>query len=309
MNRAQSLFWMLMGSGVLLAALLIGASARLLLLTVDKAASPTWPGVHWCLAIISGSAALDEFLLLGFLAVLPLLLVLASASLVHQVLATRHLLRALSAVPRSAPDPAHATMIAGLGLAGRVDFAAAREPFAFCHGLVRPRICVSTGLVELLTNVELEAVLIHEGHHLRSYDPLRMWLARAVGQALFFLPIASHLHHGFMAAKELAADAAAIRTQGSTYPLASALYRLVTCRPCQAAPALAIAGVVEDINTRIKFLLDPRTEPQFSLSVRAIATSILMPLLAIFVITHPGMAEITAHVHAVAAESRAYCVI
>ena len=39
-------------------------------------------------------------------------------------------------------------------------------------GSLIPRICLSTGLMALMSEAELEAVLLHERYHLRSRDPL-----------------------------------------------------------------------------------------------------------------------------------------
>ena len=54
---------------------------------------------------------------------------------------------------------------------------ASDEVLCFCIGLLRPRIVVSTGLVELLDQAELEAVLAHEASHQRRRDPMRLMVA------------------------------------------------------------------------------------------------------------------------------------
>jgi hypothetical protein len=53
--------------------------------------------------------------------------------------------------------------------------------FAFCLGLVSPRIYVSEGLLQLLDAHELAAVLHHEAAHLRRRDPLRLFLSELLG--------------------------------------------------------------------------------------------------------------------------------
>jgi Zn-dependent protease with chaperone function len=95
---------------------------------------------------------------------------------------------------------------------------------AFCAGLLRPQVYVSTGALEALQPSELEAVLAHERHHRRRQDPLRIALGRVLARALFFLPVVAQLHARYCAMAELAADDTAIATTpGGSRTLASAL--------------------------------------------------------------------------------------
>jgi len=98
------------------------------------------------------------------------------------------------------------------------------EPRAFCAGLLRPQIFLSTGTLRQLRDDELEAVLAHEEHHRRRRDPLRIAVARVFAHAFFFLPILRRLSDRYCAMAELAADDAAVRTaRGGGATLASAL--------------------------------------------------------------------------------------
>jgi Zn-dependent protease with chaperone function len=47
------------------------------------------------------------------------------------------------------------------------------DPVAYCLGLLRPRVVVSSGLLERLDCPSLKAVLEHEASHRRRRDPLR----------------------------------------------------------------------------------------------------------------------------------------
>lgn len=113
--------------------------------------------------------------------------------------------------------------------------------YAYCAGLLRPRIWVSRGAVRRLRARELEAVLWHESYHLRRYDPLRIVIGRVIAAALFALPAIAALQERFEVAKELAADEIAIRAQGGPEALASALYQLSRHQP-PFAPAEVAAG-------------------------------------------------------------------
>jgi Zn-dependent protease with chaperone function len=111
---------------------------------------------------------------------------------------------------------------------------------AFCGGLLRPQIYISTGALAMLSGMELEAVLAHERHHRRRRDPFRIAIGRVIARALFFLPGAGLLHKRYCAMAELAADDFAIRSQaGGSRALASALLAFTTQR--KPAEAVGIA--------------------------------------------------------------------
>ena len=99
-------------------------------------------------------------------------------------------------------------------------------PQAFCAGLRRPRIYVSTGVLGRLGAEELDAVLAHEAEHMRRRDPLRLWATRVAAEACFFLPAVRTLGRRCEALAELAADEAAIERPGGRRALASALLAL-----------------------------------------------------------------------------------
>ena len=80
------------------------------------------------------------------------------------------------------------------------------EPRAFCAGLLRPRVYVSTGAVALLDEPALMAVLAHERYHAQRHDPLRLAAGRVLARAVFFLPGLHDLARRQQALAELSAD-------------------------------------------------------------------------------------------------------
>ncbi len=84
------------------------------------------------------------------------------------------------------------------------------RPRAFCAGLLRPRVYVSSGAVALLDEAGLEAVLAHERHHARRHDPLRLATSRVLARALFFVPGLGQLIEHQQALAELSADEGAM---------------------------------------------------------------------------------------------------
>ncbi len=154
-------------------------------------------------------------------------------------------------------DPALQPLLARLHLTGRVDLVQAATPLAFCYGLLWPRICLSTGLVRVLTEAELTALLWHERYHLLRRDPLKVALGRAGAGAFFFLPVVQALYSRYLLAKEVDADAYACQQQGSAEPLTDALCVLIDLRDAGAADASPpqAAGATDALEVRIAELL------------------------------------------------------
>lgn len=80
------------------------------------------------------------------------------------------------------------------------------RPLAFCAGLLRPRVYISTGALAVLDGPALHAVLRHEQHHARCHDPLRLAVGRVLTRSLFFVPGITTLARDQQSLAELAAD-------------------------------------------------------------------------------------------------------
>lgn len=127
-------------------------------------------------------------------------------------------------------------------------------PHAFCVGWLHPRIYVSQGALNLLDAAEREAVFAHELHHAGLRDPMRLLLARSLGEGLFFLPLLRRLAGRYEALAELAADEAAVKAGSGPQPLASALLAFDT-HPSPAVVGIAPERVDSLLGERIRFEL------------------------------------------------------
>lgn len=158
---------------------------------------------------------------------------------------------------RTADLPAEDLVPGDLGLGGRVDLCDRPEAFAFCHGYLRPRLCVSTGLLRALSRRQVRAVLLHELYHLRHHHPLFTLAAQVLADWLFFLPVTADLRDACLARLELEADRHAVEKEGRR-PLAGALLQLLTqAKRGPQSPGVAITRL--DVSeARIRHLLgDP----------------------------------------------------
>jgi Zn-dependent protease with chaperone function len=170
----------------------------------------------------------------------PVLAAIVVAWLARLVFILTRAALTLRRLPFAGPPPAR--MVASIGRTGadRVRCIAGDMPIAFCAGALRPEIFVSECLADELDDQELDAVLLHEHHHLREREPLARAAWEAAAQVLFFFPLARWWSRQRIEVAELRADEAAVRKVGPR-PVATALRTLGTARP-SGAP---FAGVAE----------------------------------------------------------------
>lgn len=114
---------------------------------------------------------------------------------------------------------------AGLRRTLNVRVAADSRPWALVAGFIKPHLVVSSGLVGLLDQEELEAVLCHEVLHIRRGD---LWWA-ALGGVLhdltWFLPATRRLFRLMLTEQEMACDDGVLGEE-KRLAMASALARL-----------------------------------------------------------------------------------
>lgn len=126
-----------------------------------------------------------------------------------------------------------------LGLAERLTYLEHPEPAAFCYGFIRPRIAVTSALLDRIYDAPLTAVLAHERHHLTRRDPVRVLIVRAFSAAAFMLPISDFVQRRIEAQIEISADSEAVRLS-STGALAAGLMAVLSerARPYPGAVGL-----------------------------------------------------------------------
>lgn len=133
---------------------------------------------------------------------------------------------------------------------------------AFTLGLLKPKVYVSLGMCSYLTGKELSAVILHEIHHKKNKDPLKLFVLQILYALNFFLPVNYYLLNQFSSASEKAADDRAIHFSGEPLELASALVKLCKSHRLEERYPLALSfkgqNIVED---RIQRLLEPQMVP------------------------------------------------
>lgn len=172
-----------------------------------------------------------------------------------------------------------------VGLGGRIDLVHVDEPRCFCYGLVRPRVCVTTGLVALLDESEQEAVLRHEAYHIRNYDPLKLALGRALVSAFFFVPALRDLYEHYRLHVELLADKQAIRQMRQAQSLAAALDKLLDAR----APTLTTLPDIAH-EAALALRIDSLLGDPVRVSIRMRPMRLMLSAVLVLVIAAPAVA-------------------
>jgi Zn-dependent protease with chaperone function len=161
-----------------------------------------------------------------------------------------------------APQPWLAAAAARAGLEGRVTVLDDDEVFSFVYGAWRPRVVVSRGMLEGLSQPELAAVLEHERYHVAQLDPLRTALAQALCAGFFFMPVLAALAARYMTARELAADARAAARHGAG-ALAGALLKSAPAQARGPTSGTAPLGAPATLEARV-LRLEGAAKPRLS---------------------------------------------
>lgn len=163
---------------------------------------------------------------------------------------------------------------ADAGLAGRVEVVDSDGRFSFVYGAFDPRVTVSRGLLETVSDDELAAVLAHERYHVHNLDPLKVVLARALRAAVFYLPTLRALEYRYIAGRELAADSCAVRSCGRR-SLVGALIKVARGPAWPELGTAAAIGGEQLLDVRVVQLETGRQPRLGRLSRSEIAVSLL----------------------------------
>jgi Zn-dependent protease with chaperone function len=97
---------------------------------------------------------------------------------------------------------------------------------ALTIGLFRPKIIVSTMVIDSFSEQEVKAILLHERYHCLNRDGRKMFLSSLLIDAFGYLPIVKPIVRYYETWKELFADRYAIEQMGTELYLGSILLKL-----------------------------------------------------------------------------------
>src|SRR3989337_452812 len=160
---------------------------------------------------------------------------------------------------------------------------------AFTIGLFKPRVYRSVSLCKRLKNEELKAVILHEAHHMKKHDPLRLLIVAFVCDVFFFIPLSRYLKELFISSKEKAADDAAVAASKRPLELASAMIKLLRSKNDLILNSTAIWEHGSPAE-RIHRLINPKMDKSPDLSLLKSAVSFLIVVVLVGMLTLPSYA-------------------
>ncbi|MEK9183773.1 MAG: M56 family metallopeptidase, partial [Patescibacteria group bacterium] len=164
-----------------------------------------------------------------------------------------------------------------INLSGKVIEIQTEEPAVFCYGFFNPRICISSAIVNSLSSLELKAVLLHEQHHLKVYEPIKLLLVKIISTALFFIPGIKNLTRQYAVFSELAADEAATDNFKNKAPLAQALNKILAQKENMLIQkGLAISFFSQVIEERVNKLVDNNYIPSVKFNFIKLLSSVFV---------------------------------
>ena len=128
-----------------------------------------------------------------------------------------------------------------------------QKVFAYCLGIRKPKIYISTELVKKMTRKELKAILLHEKYHLENKDPLIMLFVTTVQHLFPFFPFISDLIRNYRIDREILADKEAIKLLGAA-PLISTLKKLLNLEAASFAFTVGVSEL-DTLEPRIRALV------------------------------------------------------
>lgn len=176
--------------------------------------------------------------------IVPIILALLIACVIagiRQVVGQRQLSAALGG-RRWYPDETANQTVKALAHSRDVIVTSDHEIYAFCGGLLRPRVYLSRGILSILDNDEIDALIRHERHHLRRRDPARIFVAGLLRGLAPVLPVLATFDQWVRVRVELAADRAALAGQPPEV-LASTMLKVM-----RGLPASGLAAIVTGIS-------------------------------------------------------------
>lgn len=174
----------------------------------------------------------------------------------------------------------------------------------FVAGWLRPVIVLPAGLRQLLSQSELEAVLLHELAHVKRNDVRHnLWLRLIGAFAWHQLPLWK-LMGDLAREREHCCDELAIRAMGKSLPLARALITLEEQRAAQ--PRLVMAGTGGDFSGRVRRIISgERPARVFPRHASAAITALLTVTVSTLLVAASAEGELAAWANSLHANIKA----
>jgi beta-lactamase regulating signal transducer with metallopeptidase domain len=165
-------------------------------------------------------------------------------------------------------------------------------PYAFCLGISKPKIYLSTGLLKILDQQELEAVILHEQYHLISLNNLSLLLLNFFQYILLPFPLVRDVIRTFELKEEIQADAYAISIQNTNRYILSALRKLLVI---PSLPTMAYAvqfAKWNNIETRIYTMVGRKPALVANMTVKNVLLTVLSVMILSSIVHMAGTQKV-----------------
>lgn len=183
---------------------------------------------------------------------------------------------------RSLPQEKLENLLKELDLTDKLIVIKENKHIAFVIGILRPKIYISTKLVSDLSRKELEAVLLHEKHHLKEKHPAKLLLLSALQGSLFFFPIVKDIVAHIKISMEYEADRLVISQQGTKKHLLNTLNKFKVDKTNRLALSFAALSKAQRMSDK---------HPDFSFSMKTLLVSIAMVAIGAVLLEMPANAQ------------------
>lgn len=134
-------------------------------------------------------------------------------------------------------------------------------------GLWRPRIVLSTAALAQCSAEEVKGIVLHELHHCRKRDNLKLFILTLMAESFFYLPVIKPVLGFVHTWLELFADRFAIRQMGTSLHVGTVLLKLAGGEKAPAyEAALRFAGTALDY--RMLQVINPEEEVRVPLKLQ-----------------------------------------
>ncbi|WP_179036654.1 M56 family metallopeptidase [Paenibacillus sp. URB8-2] len=267
---------------MILISLLIWSQMILYVLHEFRGYSPIWGLLEYCLSALAERTILHQVIFVG----LNIIILYSFFVVIIMVYQQIRLERQWNKVVQTQCD---ITLTNRLNkrydfIDGRIVVIHRDSLLALTSGFFRPKIVLSSKLVQEFTEHEILAVLLHEYNHAQKFDPLRLLIIHLIKNSLPFVPILKKLAHYIMVWTEIEADQFAVSQMKSPYELACVLYK---CSRSKQKRPIGVGFADDAINYRIQKLVQPKAKIKIPVLeiIPVVMSSILFVLLSIIIIS------------------------
>ncbi|EMI10859.1 beta-lactamase regulating signal transducer with metallopeptidase domain [Anoxybacillus tepidamans] len=129
---------------------------------------------------------------------------------------------------------------------------------ALTTGFIKPKIVISTFVMDHFSEEELRAILLHEQFHSIHRDPFRLMFIKIVSEGLSYIPMLKSLVQYYNIWRELLADQYAFKRMKSSNPLGSVLLKVSKMKANTSFDEVTVHLADVAMNYRIMQIIEPK---------------------------------------------------